>query len=87
VRALRSLTGLDFRAGTNAKLTAEESHFLDMNARGEVEFFGTWMFRDSVWVAPGDAQVQIIKKWQEWFAAHGRTHKYVNDRDFDHWYF
>jgi len=87
LRALRSLTGVDFRAVTTASLSSDESHFLDLNAKGEVTFFGTWMSRDSVWVAPKDAQVAIIKKWQEWYAAHGRTHTYVNDRNFDHWYF
>jgi hypothetical protein len=45
------------------------------------------MSRDSVWAAPKDAQIAIIKKWQEWFAAHGHTHTYVNDTNYDHWYF
>ena len=87
VRALRSLTGLDFRATTSAKLSADEAHFLDLNAQHQVLFFGTWMSRDSVWVAPRDAQLAIVKQWQAWFAQHGRNHKYVNDPNFDHWYF
>lgn len=87
IRALRSLTGRNFRAHTNAKLTADEAHFLNMNAQGEVEFFGTWMSRDSVWVAPTDAQAAIIKQWHDWFARRGSSYTYVNDRNFDHWYF
>jgi len=87
IRALRSLTGLDFRAETNSDLDEEESHFLDLNAKGEVRFFGTWMSRDRVWVAPVDAQAIIIKKWQEWFEKNGKTFTYVNDHDFDKWYF
>jgi hypothetical protein len=88
IRALRSLTGLDFRASTRADLTADEVHFLDADATtGQVLFFGTWMSRDAVWTAPSDAQIAIIGKWREWFAKHGRDHKYVNDPDFDHWYF
>jgi hypothetical protein len=87
IRALRSLTGLDFKASTTATLSSDESYFLELDAHGEVEFFGTWMSRDSVWAAPKDAQIAIIKKWQEWFAAHGHTHTYVNDTNYDHWYF
>jgi hypothetical protein len=87
VRALRSLTGLDFRATTAAELTSDEAHFLDLNAQHQVLFFGTWMSRDSVWVAPKDAQIVIIKQWQDWFLRHGHNHKYVNDTNFDHWYF
>jgi hypothetical protein len=87
VRALRSLTGLDFRAATTADLSDEESHFLDRNARGQILFFGTWMSRDRTWVAPKDAQIAIIKHWQIWFAKHGHNYKYVNDRIADDWYF
>jgi hypothetical protein len=87
VRALRSLTGLDFRATTIAELSSDEAHFLDIDGQQQILFFGTWMSRDSVWVAPKDAQVAIIKQWQKWFAQRGRNHKYVNDRNFDDWYF
>jgi hypothetical protein len=87
IRALRSLTGLDFRAPTKRELEEDESHFLDLNAKGEVRFFGTWMSRDRVWVAPLGAQTAIIGKWREWFEKHGQTFSYVNDRNFDNWYF
>jgi len=88
IRALRSLTGLDFRGSTHADLTEDEAHFLDHNPKtDEVEFFGTWMSRDRVWVAPVDAQTTIIRKWRKWFKEHGETFSYVDDRNFDHWYF
>lgn len=87
IRALRSLTGLDFRAKTKGELDEDESHFLDQNAKGEVHFFGTWMSRDRVWVAPIDAQTAIIKQWREWFKKRGNTFTYVNDPNFDNWYF
>ena len=67
IRALRSLTGLDFRAPTRVDLSEDEAHFLDHDAKtDEVLFFGTWMSRDRVWVAPLDAQTAIIGKWQKW---------------------
>jgi hypothetical protein len=64
IRALRSLTGLDFRARTKSKLNRDESHFLDLNSKGEICFFGTWTSRDRVWVAPLDTQALIIRKWR-----------------------
>jgi hypothetical protein len=87
IRALRSLTGLDFRGTSTARLSADETHFLEAKKNGEVRFFGTWMSRDCDWVAPKDAQIEIIKKWCAWFAQHGHGYAYVNDRNFDHWYF
>jgi len=88
IRALRSLTGLNFRGATRADLTEDEAHFLDRNPKtAEVQFFGTWMSRDRCWVAPLDAQSAIIRKWRQWFAKNGQTFTYVNDRDFDKWYF
>ena len=88
IRALRSLTGLNFRAQTQAELTDDEAHFLDHNAStNDVNFFGTWMSRDRTWVAPLDAQTTIIRKWREWFEKKGNTFTYVNDRNFDNWYF
>ena len=87
VRALRSLTGMDFRASTSADLSEDEAHFLDLKGHDQIRFFGTWMSRDSTWVAPKDAQVAIIKQWRDWFSQLGHKFKYVNDRDFDDWYF
>lgn len=87
IRALRSLTGLDFTATTKSKLGEDEAHFLGLGRNGEVHFFGTWMSRDRVWVAPVDAQIAIIGKWREWLETSGSTFAYANDRNFDHWYF
>jgi hypothetical protein len=88
IRALRSLTGLNFRGPTKADLTEYEAHFLGHDPQtDEVDFFGTWMSRDRVWVAPLDAQTTIIKKWKTWFREHGQSFTYVNDRNSDDWYF
>jgi hypothetical protein len=88
IRALRSLTGQDFRAPTRADLTEDEAHFLDHDPNtDDVLFFGTWMSRHTVWIAPHDAQIAIIKKWRRWFVQYGKGLKYVNDPVADHWYF
>jgi len=87
IRALRSLTGLEFKASTNAKLDEMEAHFLGYGDNHEVSYFGTWMSRDLSFVAPEDAQQKIITKWRSWFTKHGKTHEYVNQRSIDKWYF
>jgi len=87
IRALRAITRKDFTASTNAKLTHEEKRWLRLDNQNHVVFFGTWMSRDSLWVAPVDAQVKIIAQWREWFKKEGQNQKFVYDDDFDHWYF
>lgn len=87
LRALRSLTGLNFRGSTKALLDEDEEHWLRVAPDGSVEFFGTWMSRDRVWVAPEDAQTEIIRQWKQWFATKGKSHPYVSDRNVDNWYF
>lgn len=86
IRALRFLTGLDFKARTDGRLTADEKNFLIAEQR-RVKFFGTWMSRDIVFVAPRDAQVRIIRQWRAWFARNGKTHTYVGAPPLDDWYF
>ena len=87
IRALRSLTGLDFQATTKATLTRDERNFFDPDTAGQIPFFGVWMSRDRVWVAPQDAQIAIIKKWRVWFVKHGSNYKFVDDPVAAHWYF
>jgi hypothetical protein len=87
IRALRSLTGLDFKAPTKARLTEDERERLHPDTAGNTPFF-TWdMGWDVIWVAPKDAQLAIIRKWRAWFAAEGKTFRYVNDRNQKDWYF
>jgi|SRR5436853_2676970 len=87
IRALRALTGLNFRAPTKTKLDEMEAHFLGHKDSGEVSFFGTWMSRELSFDAPEDAQKAIIEKWRRWFDDNGKTHSYVNSRRFDDWYY
>lgn len=87
IRALRFMTGLDFKARTAYRLSDDEKHFLAQDEDGQVKFFGTWMSRDVVFVGPRDAQARIIKQWQDWFLKSGKTHKCSNDTPLDDWYF
>ncbi len=87
IRALRSLTGLDFTATTRAQLADSEAEYLQRDSAGTVHFFGWHMAWDDTWLAPQDAQLAIIRQWRSWFAKRGRTFRYVNDPKHDHWYY
>ena len=87
IRALRSLTGLDFKAPTKARLTDDQRERLHPDTAGNTPFFTRDMGWDVIWVAPKDAQLAIIRKWRAWFATEGKTFKYVNDRNHKDWYF
>jgi hypothetical protein len=52
-----------------------------------VAFFGTWMSRDSVYLAPVDAQKQIIAEWLAWFRQHADDWQMPpKPPDIDDWY-
>jgi hypothetical protein len=102
LRALRYLTGCkDFRAPTAEDVTGwEETRrgFLLRDERGVssdtalakpgVKFFQTWMSRDSVFIAPPDAQRAIITQWVQWYREAGsHGFEYRRCEPVDAWYF
>jgi len=91
IRALRYLSGLDFTAQTehqfNGSDEGDRAQFLHLTTNREVTFFGVWMSRDSIYVAPEDAQRTIIKRWQEWVKTKAKTHRFAAPKSIDEWYF
>jgi hypothetical protein len=99
IRALRYITGgLDFRAATAHHFgTSEIERNREWFVGGEqfrkdrtVCFFGVWMSRDSTYIAPHDAQIEIIREWRAWYEQHGKTFSYVDqarDQPPEVWYF
>lgn len=93
IRALRYLTGgEDFCAPTAHfnHLDKDRQHFLTLRCGpgSEVSFFGVWMSRDIIYVAPKDAQKAIIRKWIGWYQAEGtQRESYAPVRSLDDWYF
>lgn len=97
LRALRSLTGgLEFRGKTTHRFgDSEIEENQEWFTGGErfkkdrsVKFFGVWMSRDSLYIAPRDAQEQIIRRWTLWYETEGVSFSYPpfkNDPDI--WYF
>jgi hypothetical protein len=93
LRALRYLTGgYNFKAET--KYRFNESSEIESNRKqflspeqGEVPFFAVWMSRDSLAIAPADAQKAIIEKWIDWYQKNGSTFMYHPAVHVDDWYF
>ena len=82
IRALRYLTGgLDFCAQSDHVFGASEEeknrqYWLKLRHKDCLAFFGYWMSRDRIYVAPLDAQKSIIGQWKQWYASSGKTFKY-----------
>jgi hypothetical protein len=91
VRALQYLTGLDFTAKTKHRYAIgdeeDRSRFLRLTRENEVAFFGVWMSRDSIFVAPKDAQRLVIDKWRAWVRVKAATHIFGEPDSIDKWYF
>lgn len=82
VRALRYLTGgKNFRAGTHHQFGSSQEeqnrkYWLTFDGRPDVAFFGYWMSRNRWYIAPLDAQNEIIAQWRRWYAADGKQFDY-----------
>jgi hypothetical protein len=100
LRALRYLTGgMEFEAKTghrfgNSEVERNRKWFIGDGAqyskKETVRFFGVWMSRDSLYLAPRDAQVEIIRNWVRWYAQDGKRFHYADPKlqqPPDAWYF
>jgi hypothetical protein len=91
VRALRYLTGKNFSAPTRHVFGSEEDEQMReellKKEDGTVTFFATWMSRDSIYVAPADAQRTIIEAWRRWFADLDTNWRPIPEPKIDDWYF
>jgi hypothetical protein len=97
LRALRYLTGSTFTARTKKRLSVDERQFLDfknelydVNPDHQLHFFSVWMSRNADFVAPIDAQKQIIFQWKQWQKNHGDSFQYTPpstpEKSMDQWY-
>ena len=82
IRALRYLTGgKDFYAITKHKfggLQEEQyrKYWLYFGHQNGVSFFAMWPSRGIEYIAPEDAQREIISKWRNWFTTNGSSFHY-----------
>lgn len=101
IRALRYLTcGLDFSATTTYRPTKEDVQgdyrYWVAGSRAssepdappaEVWYFHTWMSRDIAYIAPRDAQEEIVRKWKHWLPTNGTITGCTPVMDYNEWYF
>ena len=82
IRGLRYLTGgMDFCARSRhvfGQSDAEKNrkYWLTFQHGGCLTFFGYWMSRDRIYIAPSDVQENIISQWQRWYATYGAKFEY-----------
>jgi len=90
LRALRFVTGCqDFRAPTKDALSHPDEagrQFLERRGSRRLPFFAVWMSRDSLYLAPPDAQAAIIAQWKRWFSENGSRFDYRACESSDDWY-
>jgi hypothetical protein len=92
IRLLRYLTGLDFCAQTKHHFgkgyeEKNRQQFLSQHYDSCLTFFGFWMSRCRIYVAPIDTQEEIISQWREWYKTLPSDYvfKPMNDVDFEIW--
>lgn len=92
IRALRYLTRQEFRARTshafgNSDYEQTRKDLLTLHGKKTVSFFAEWMSRGSIYVAPKDAQQEIIRQWRAWHVTHGKKWQLGPEPDLNDWYF
>lgn len=87
IRALRYVTGgMDFcgktsyRFGTS-ELEKNRKYWLYFKNKSCVPFFAMWPSRGSEYIAPPDAQQDVIDQWRQWLVREGETHQYAPLKD------
>ena len=82
IRALRYLTGgMDFCAQSqhrfgNSEEEKNRKYWLTFAHKECLTFFALWPSRGRLYLAPLDAQKNIINQWQHWYATSGAEFKY-----------
>lgn len=82
IRALRYITGgIDFCAQSqhifgSSKEEKNRRYWLTFRHKTCLSFFGYWMSRGRTYIAPVDAQREIIAQWKNWYAKYGATFSY-----------
>lgn len=82
IRALRYVTGgVDFCSQTQHVFGSSEEeknrkYWLTFRHKECLSFFAYWMSRGRTYVAPVDAQKNIIDQWEDWYTKFGSTFMY-----------
>jgi hypothetical protein len=75
-RALRMITSLDFFGKTKQTLDGVYEEYLLNKETGKVKYCHVWISRSIVYMAPGDAQLDIINQWKDWYKNEANNYSY-----------
>jgi hypothetical protein len=78
---LEELTCTSMRGKTKytfQKSEEDRKSFLDVDVQNEVNFVGNHMSTGEFFLAPNDAQEEIIKKWQLWYLNNSEKYSFKN---------
>jgi hypothetical protein len=91
IRALRYITGKDFRGKTTHQFRKDEEerkYWVTLESpKGRLRFFCVHMAVNSTYFAPKDAQQSIIDQWKKWYRREGEKASYNPVLEFNDWYF
>jgi hypothetical protein len=66
-RALRMITSLDFFGKSRQTLEGVYEEYLLNKETAEIKYCHVWVLKSIVYMAPGDAQLDIINQWKDWY--------------------
>lgn len=98
LRMLRMLSGKKFYGSSkyNFEISDTSSEydlqrlrygFLHADKKSKMPFFSVWMSRDSIFIAPPDAQKEMIQQWKEWYKKIRGKIDMPENTNVDFWYF
>lgn len=91
LRALRYITGgLQFTGNLGTEpIKATRLQFLrkGITAPGQGTYFGVWMSRNIIFIAPVSTQSEIIGQWTAWYKREGRIYDYYPAKSDLKWFF
>ncbi len=81
-----TVSGKDFCAKTKWEFSGSDEeknrrYWLYFDRPNCVSFFSIWPSRYRVYLAPLDAQEEIIRQWHQWYATDGRAYRFTSPPD------
>lgn len=75
-RALRMLTSVNFYGSSKQTLEGVYGEYLLDKESGKIKYCHVWPLKSIIYMAPGDAQLDIINQWKDWYSAKAKKFDY-----------